>query len=43
MGLDMTFSAPKDFSAVFAGASAPTQQALIECLQESAKAALGYA
>jgi conjugative relaxase-like TrwC/TraI family protein len=43
MGLDMTFSAPKDFSAVFAGAARPTQEALIECLQQSAKAALGYA
>lgn len=43
MGLDMTFSAPKDFSAVFAGADQSTRDALIECLQESAKAALGYA
>ena len=43
MGLDMTFSAPKDFSAVFAGADQPMQEALIECLQQSAKAALGYA
>lgn len=43
MGLDMTFSAPKDFSAVFAGADQPTQEALIECLQESARTALGYA
>lgn len=43
MGLDMTFSAPKDFSAVFAGAERPMQEALIECLQQSAKTALGYA
>lgn len=43
MGLDLTFSAPKDFSAVFAGADAPTKEALIECLQASARAALGYA
>lgn len=43
MGLDMTFSAPKDFSAVFAGADPATRDALIECLQESARAALGYA
>lgn len=43
MGLDLTFSAPKDFSAVFAGADDATKEALIECLQESARAALGYA
>jgi len=43
MGLDMTFSAPKDFSAVFAGAGQPTRDALVECLHESAKAALDYA
>lgn len=43
MGLDLTFSAPKDFSAVFAGADEATKQALIECLQQSARAALGYA
>lgn len=43
MGLDMTFSAPKDFSAVFAGADKTTRDALVECLQQSAKVALGYA
>lgn len=43
MGLDMTFSAPKDFSAVFAGADEATREALLEALHESAKAALGYA
>lgn len=43
MGLDMTFSAPKDFSCVFAGSDGPTQAALIDALQQSAKAALGYA
>ncbi|RQO58491.1 hypothetical protein DBR47_12320 [Paucibacter sp. KBW04] len=43
MGLDMTFSAPKDFSAVFAGADPATQSALIECLQQSARTALEYA
>jgi conjugative relaxase-like TrwC/TraI family protein len=43
MGLDMTFSAPKDFSAVFAGADEPTRDALLEVLRESAKAALAYA
>ena len=42
-GLDMTFSAPKDFSAVFAGSDEATREALIECLQLSARAALGYA
>jgi conjugative relaxase-like TrwC/TraI family protein len=43
MGLDMTFSAPKDFSAVFAGADSSTRDALLEALHASAKAALGYA
>lgn len=43
MGLDMTFSAPKDFSAVFAGSDAATREALIECIQESVRTALGYA
>lgn len=43
MGLDMTFSAPKDFSAVFAGSDPATRDALIECLQQSAKTALDYA
>ena len=43
MGLDMTFSAPKDFSAVFAGADSFTRTALIECLQQSATTALSYA
>src|SRR5450830_552619 len=43
MGLDMTFSAPKDFSAVFSGADNATREALIECLQQSAKTALNYA
>lgn len=43
MGLDMTFSAPKDFSAVFAGADKATRAALLEVLQQAAKTALGYA
>lgn len=43
MGLDMTFSAPKDFSAIFAGSDTATREALIECLQQSARTALGYA
>lgn len=43
MGLDMTFSAPKDVSAVFAGADAATRDAVVDCVQEAAKAALAYA
>ena len=43
MGLDMTFSAPKDFSAIFAGADDPTREELQGALVESAKAALAYA
>lgn len=43
MGLDLTFSAPKDFSALYAGADQATQQALLECLHGAAKAALDYA
>jgi conjugative relaxase-like TrwC/TraI family protein len=43
MGLDMTFSAPKDVSAVFAGADSATKEALIECLQQSARTALAFA
>ncbi|OEZ97978.1 MobF family relaxase [Duganella phyllosphaerae] len=43
MGLDMTFSAPKDFSAIFAGADSATRDALVDCLHQSARVALGYA
>ena len=43
MGLDLTFSAPKDVSAVFAAADDPTRVAILEALRESAKAALDYA
>jgi conjugative relaxase-like TrwC/TraI family protein len=43
MGLDMTFSAPKDFSAVFSAAEPPTQDALLECLHGATRAALAYA
>lgn len=43
MGLDMTFSAPKDVSAIFAGADRATRDAIVECLQEAAKAALSHA
>ncbi|SFX29986.1 conjugative relaxase domain-containing protein, TrwC/TraI family [Janthinobacterium lividum] len=42
MGLDMTFSAVKDVSAIFAGADKETRDALITCLQGSAKSALAY-
>jgi conjugative relaxase-like TrwC/TraI family protein len=43
MGLDMTFSAPKDFSAVFAGADGAARESLLEALHDSARAALAYA
>lgn len=43
VGLDMTFSAPKDFSAAFAGADGPTRAAMAECLQAAARDALAYA
>ena len=43
MGLDMTFSAPKDFSAVFAGADDATRDALLTALQQAAKTALDFA
>lgn len=43
MGLDMTFSAPKDVSAIFAGADQPTRDAIVGCLHEAAKAALAHA
>lgn len=43
MGLDMTFSAPKDVSAVFAGADSATREAIVEAIQASARAALAYA
>lgn len=43
MGLDMTFSAPKDVSAIFAGADPATRDSIVECVQEAAKAALAHA
>lgn len=43
MGLDMTFSAPKDVSAIFAGADQATRDAVVQCLQGAAKTALGHA
>ncbi|WP_186090856.1 MobF family relaxase [Burkholderia gladioli] len=42
-GLDMTFSAPKDFSVVFAAAATATRAELVQCLQDAARAALAYA
>jgi conjugative relaxase-like TrwC/TraI family protein len=43
MGLDMTFSAPKDVSAIFAGADTQTRAAIAKAVQDAAKAALHYA
>lgn len=43
MGLDLTFSPPKDFSAVYAGADDQTREELLACLHGSVKAALAYA
>lgn len=43
MGLDMTFSAPKDVSAVFAAADEATRAAIVEAIQSAARAALSYA
>lgn len=43
MGLDMTFSAPKDVSAVFAGADAATRDAVAQAVTDAAKAALAHA
>lgn len=42
MGLDMTFSAPKDVSAVFAGADQATRDAVLLCVQDAARTALAY-
>ena len=42
-GLDMTFSAPKDVSAAFAGADGETRGELLACVMESAMAALSHA
>ncbi|OXC75675.1 Conjugal transfer protein TraA [Caballeronia sordidicola] len=43
MGLDMTFSAPKDFSAVFAAADTGTRAELIDCMQKAVRTALDHA
>jgi len=42
MGLDMTFSAPKDVSAVFAGADAATRDAVADAVMQAAKTALAH-
>jgi conjugative relaxase-like TrwC/TraI family protein len=42
MGLDMTFSAPKDVSAIFAGADASTREAVAEAVMQAAKTALAH-
>jgi len=42
MGLDMTFSAPKDVSAVFAGGDAATRDAVANAVMEAAKTALAH-
>lgn len=42
MGLDMTFSAPKDVSAIFAGADASTREAVAEAVIQAAKTALAH-
>lgn len=40
MGLDMTFSAPKDVSAIFAGGDAATRDAVADAVMQAAKTAL---
>lgn len=40
MGLDMTFSAPKDVSAVFAGGDSATRDAVANAVMQAAKSAL---
>ena len=42
MGLDMTFSAPKDVSAVFAGADAATRDTVAEAVMQAANTALAH-
>jgi len=43
MGVDMTFSAPKDFSAVFAGADDATRAKLLEAMREATVATMAHA
>jgi conjugative relaxase-like TrwC/TraI family protein len=42
MGADLTFSAPKDVSALFAGAGPETQAAINDCMRGAVEAALAY-
>ncbi|TFI28888.1 MobF family relaxase [Herbaspirillum sp. 3C11] len=42
MGVDMTFSAPKDVSAVFAAADPTTQAAISQCMQKAVESAMDY-
>ncbi|QDD65585.1 hypothetical protein EJD96_16170 [Herbaspirillum seropedicae] len=42
MGIDMTFSAPKDVSAIFAAADTVTQSAINECMQKAVRSAIDY-
>jgi conjugative relaxase-like TrwC/TraI family protein len=42
MGADLTFSAPKDVSAIFAGADPETQAAINECMRGAVESALAY-
>jgi conjugative relaxase-like TrwC/TraI family protein len=42
MGVDMTFSAPKDVSILFAGADDQTRQAITDAMRASVNAALAY-
>lgn len=43
MGVDMTFSAPKDVSAIFAAADRATQAQILGCLHDAVRAALAHA
>lgn len=43
MGVDMTFSAPKDVSAIFAAADRATQAQILDCLHDAVRAALAHA
>ncbi|WP_321865391.1 MobF family relaxase [Paraburkholderia tropica] len=43
MGVDMTFSAPKDVSAIFAAADRQTQTEILDCLHDAVRAALAHA
>ena len=43
MGVDMTFSAPKDFSAIFAGADEPTRGKLLAAMREATAATMEHA